>query len=252
VNDPAILSVCHLGATSYREGLRLQEALVRQRAAGTTGDWLLYPDHPPVLTVGRGGRADSLVADPGTLARLGIERFEVARGGDITWHGPGQLVGYTICDLARRGHDLHRFLRDLEAALVAALESYGLSGDTVPGRTGVWIGGEKIASIGIAVRRWVSYHGFALNVAPDLGFFDLIHPCGLRGIRMTSLEARLGKAAADLPTARERAAVAFADRLGYRAWRRAEPGEAWEAAGNPERRAETVASPVSAGSEHAA
>jgi lipoate-protein ligase B len=249
MNDPGTLSVCHLGPTPYREGLRLQEALVRARVAGTTGDWLLYPDHPPVLTVGRGGRAESVIADPGTLERLGIERFEVARGGDVTWHGPGQLVGYTICDLARRGHDLHRFLRDLEAALVATLELYALSGHTVEGRTGVWVGEDKIASIGVAVRRWVSYHGFALNVAPDLAFFDLIHPCGLRGIRMTSLGALVGAAGADLGTARERAAVAFAARLGYPAWRWAEPGEAWEAAGDGTR---VAAGPIVVGGVHAA
>jgi len=253
MNAPETLSVCHLGATSYREGLRLQEALVRSRAVGGTGDWLLYPDHPPVLTVGRSGRADSLIADRGTLDRLGIELFEVARGGDVTWHGPGQLVGYTICDLARRGHDLHRFLRDLEAALVAVVESYGVSGHTVPGRTGVWVGESKIASIGIAVRRWVSYHGFALNVAPDLAFFDLIHPCGLRGIRMTSLGALVGPAGTDLRTARERAAVAFAARLGYGGLRWVEPGEAWEAAGLATRSAAHAATPaIAAGSEHAA
>jgi lipoate-protein ligase B len=214
---------------------------------------LLYPDHPPVLTVGRGGRADSLIADRGTLERLGIELFEVARGGDFTWHGPGQLVGYTICDLTRRGHDLHRFLRDLEAALVTTLESYALCGITIPGRTGVWVGEDKIASIGIAVRRWVSYHGFALNVAPDLAFFDLIHPCGLRGIRMTSLASLAGAAAADLGSARERVTAAFAARLGYRAWRWAEPGEAWAAAGNgaPDGVA-AVAAPINIANEHAA
>ena len=222
---PETLSVCPLGDTPYAEGLRLQDSLVRARAAGETGDWLLYPDHPPVLTMGRGGHGDSLIADPGTLERLGLEVFEVARGGDVTWHGPGQLVGYLICDLERRGRDLHGFLRDLEASLVTALESYGLSGSTVPGRTGVWVGEAKIASIGIAVRRWVSYHGFALNVAPDLGFFDLIHPCGLRGIRMTSLEALGGPAAADVAVARERVTAALGARLGYHQVRWTEPGE---------------------------
>jgi lipoate-protein ligase B len=226
MSDPAILSVCPLGETPYAAGLRLQESLVRARAAGETGDWLLYPDHPPVLTVGRGGKDGSLIADRGTLERLGLEVFEVARGGDVTWHGPGQLVGYLICDLERRGRDLHGFLRDLEASLVTALESYGVSGHTVPGRTGVWVGDAKIASIGIAVRRWVSYHGFALNVAPDLGFFDLIHPCGLRGIRMTSLEALVGPSASVLAVARERVTAALAARLGYQKVRWTEPGEA--------------------------
>ena len=226
MTTPAALTACHLGPTPYREGLRLQEALVRARAQGATGDWLVFPDHPPVLTMGRGGHADSLIADRDTLARMGIEVFEVARGGDVTWHGPGQLVGYLICDLNPRGRDLHRFLRDVEAGLLATLEPYGLSGHTVEGRTGVWVGEAKIASIGIAVRRWVSYHGFALNVAPDLRFFDLIHPCGLHGVRMTSLEALAGPAAADLAVARERAAVAMARRLGHREVRWAGPDEA--------------------------
>jgi lipoate-protein ligase B len=128
-------SVAHLGPTAYREGLALQEGLVRARADGRAGDWLLYPDHPPVLTVGRSGSTESLRSDPESLRRLGIEIFEVARGGDFTWHGPGQLVGYVICDLTARGRDLRRFLRDLELGLVSALAEWGLAGETVPGRT---------------------------------------------------------------------------------------------------------------------
>jgi lipoate-protein ligase B len=112
-----MLSVIHLGATDYRDGLALQEALVAARAAGETGDWLLYPDHAPVLTMGRGSDPASLRVDPATLATRGIEVFEVARGGDVTWHGPGQLVGYLVCDLTERGRDLHRFLRQIEASL---------------------------------------------------------------------------------------------------------------------------------------
>jgi lipoate-protein ligase B len=217
------LSVAHLGPVAYRDGLAIQEGLVRARAEGRTGDWLLYPDHPPVLTVGRGGSGDNLRADPETLRRLGIEVFEVARGGDFTWHGPGQLVGYLICDLTARGRDLHRFLRDLEQGLIAALRGWGLDGEAVPGRTGVWVGGEKIASLGVAVRRWVSYHGFALNVAPDLKFFDLIHPCGLRGIHMTSLASRSGPAAPTMAEAREAVATHLARHMGYGGW-------AWAAA----------------------
>lgn len=209
------LSVAHLGPQSYRDGLAVQEGLVRACSEGRTGDWLLYPDHPPVLTVGRGGHDDSLRADPDTLRRLGIEVFEVARGGDFTWHGPGQLVGYLVCDLTRRDRDLHRFLRDIEQGLIGALGGWGIAGETLPGRTGVWVGGEKIASIGVAVRRWVSYHGFALNVAPDLKFFDLIHPCGLRGIHMTSLASRLGPEAPTLSQTREAVAAALARQMGY-------------------------------------
>ena len=224
------LTACHLGPTPYAQGLRLQEALVLARAEGRTGDWLLFPDHPPVLTVGRGASPGGLVADPATLARHGIEIFEVARGGDITWHGPGQLVGYVICDLAGRDRDLHRFLRGLESALMDVLEDDGIASARVPGRTGVWVGEEKIASLGIAVRRWVSYHGFALNVAPDLSQFDMIHPCGLRGVRMTSIAKRLGDRAPALAEVRPRVATAVARRLGYGEVRWAARGEAMAAA----------------------
>lgn len=222
------LNVCPLGPTAYRDGLALQEALVEARAAGTTGDWLLYPDHPPVLTVGRSGSADSLKVDRATLERMGIEVFEVARGGDFTWHGPGQLVGYVICDLTTRDRDLHRFLRDLEQTLIAALGAWGLTGETVAGRTGVWVGGAKIASLGVAVRRWVSYHGLALNVAPDLSAFDVIHPCGLRGIQMTSLAERLGPGAPSLAEARTSVAAHLARQLGHQEvrWRSAEDARA--------------------------
>ena len=228
------LTTCHLGPTSYREGLRLQEALVVARAEGRTGDWLLFPDHPPVLTVGRGAAPGGLRADRATLESRGIEVFEVARGGDITWHGPGQLVGYAICDLAALDRDLHRFLRGLEEGLMDVLGGYGIQSRRVPGRTGVWVGDEKIASLGIAVRRWVSYHGFALNVAPDLSQFELIHPCGLRGVRMTSLAALLGARAPAFAEVRENAAAAVAHRLGHGAVRWASMEEILEAAREPE------------------
>jgi lipoate-protein ligase B len=204
---------------------------VRERAEGRTGDWLLFPDHPPVLTVGRNPSAGSLLADRGTLVRMGIELHEVARGGDITWHGPGQLVGYPVADLTRRGRDLHRWLRDLEEALIRALGGWGLAGERSPGRTGVWVEGAKIASIGVAVRRWVGYHGFALNVAPDLGSFGLIHPCGLRGIRMTSVAERLGAGCPSLAEARHAVARALADVLEYPGLEWAPAGRAWRAAG---------------------
>ena len=235
------LSVAHLGPTAYRDGLALQEGLVRARAEGRTGDWLLYPDHPPVLTVGRGGSMESLRVDEQALRSRGIDIFEVARGGDFTWHGPGQLVGYMIADLDARGRDLHRFLRDLEQGLIGALGAWGLDGRTIPGRTGVWVEGEKIASIGVAVRRWVSYHGFALNVAPDLGFFDLIHPCGLRGIHMTSLAARLGPAAPTLAEARGAVATHLARHMGYEGWTWAASEEACRLAASHETTAAAAA-----------
>jgi lipoate-protein ligase B len=205
------LHICHLGPTGYAEGLALQEALVRARAAGQTGDWVLFPDHPPVLTVGRNPSDGALIASSETLAGRGIEVFEVARGGDITWHGPGQLVGYPIFDLDARDRDLHRFLRGIEEVLIRTLATYHVAAERSPGRTGVWVEGRKVASIGIAVRRWVSYHGFALNVHPDLADFDLIHPCGLRGIRMTSLAVLKGSQAPGLAEVRQQVAKDLAD-----------------------------------------
>jgi lipoate-protein ligase B len=231
----SLLNAAHLGPTAYREGLRIQEALVAALAGepGRPGgnDWLLYPDHPPVLTVGRSPSEGNLRVPRETLAERGIEVFEVARGGDITWHGPGQLVGYTICDLDHLGHDLHRFLRDLEQGLLDALAGWGIEGRRVPGRTGIWVGDDKIASIGVAVRRWVTYHGFALNVCSDPSGFELIHPCGLHGIRMTTVARLLGEKAPSLEEARRVAAETVALRLGYAgaAWKPAE--DAWNAAG---------------------
>ena len=212
---PPALAAVHLGDTSYRAGLEIQHRLVEARAAGRSGDWLLFPDHPPVLTVGRNPSPGNVIADAETLRRRGIEVFEVARGGDVTWHGPGQLVGYLVCDLSARGRDLHRFLREIEQGLIDALAGFGIEAAREAGRTGVWSRGDKIASIGVAVRRWVSYHGFALNVAPDLKFFDLIHPCGLRGIHMTSVSERLGASAPTLSEARQAVAVSVARAIGY-------------------------------------
>jgi len=208
------LAACHLGPTPYPDGVRLQLELLRARAADRTGDWLLFADHPPVLTIGRGGGADNLRADAATLARRGVALHEASRGGDVTWHGPGQLVGYPIVGLEAFDRDLHRYLRTLEQALIRVLAGFGLEAGTVPGRTGVWIDGRKIASIGIAVRAWVAYHGFALNVNPDLSYFDLIHPCGLRGVRMTSLAAELGDRAPGIAEVREAAARELAAGFG--------------------------------------
>ncbi len=231
---PDTLTVCALGPTPYRAGLALQDGLVRARADGETGDWLLYPDHPPVLTVGRGGTEGSVLADAATLAARGVELFEVPRGGDVTWHGPGQLVGYPIVGLERVDRDLHRWLRTLEEALIRALARWGVDAGRSAGRTGVWIGDCKIASIGVAVRRWVGYHGFALNVRPDLSGFSLIHPCGLRGVRMTSLAERLGEAAPTMAEARRVVTGELVALLGYAAALEAPPEAAYAFERRPE------------------
>lgn len=226
------LNVCALGPTRYRDGLALMDALVAARAAGETGDWLLYPDHEPVLTIGRSPSEGNVVADAARLARAGIEVIEVPRGGDVTWHGPGQLVGYPVVQLDRVGRDLHRWLRTLEDAVVGALARYGLEGRRIPGRTGVWLSeGEKIASIGVAVRRWVGYHGFALNVENRLDDFALIHPCGFRDIRMVSVSERLGARAPSLAEMRRAVTREIVARLGFDGAQDARPAEVWALAG---------------------
>jgi lipoyl(octanoyl) transferase len=180
------------GRLPYAAALALQEQLVAARAGGGE-DLLLLLEHEPVVTLGRGARAEHLLLSAAELARQGIEVVECGRGGDVTWHGPGQLVGYPIIDLTPRGRDLHRYLRDLEEVLIRTLAYFDVAGERVAGKTGVWVGGAKIASIGIAVRRWIAWHGFALNVAADLAGFAAIVPCGLHGVRMTSLAAELGR-----------------------------------------------------------
>ncbi len=190
------LAVVQLGLVPYGEALERQRALAEDRIAGRlASDTLLLLEHPPVVTLGRGTREASLPLAPELLRRRGIDVFEIERGGDVTYHGPGQLVGYPIFDLAGDGlrRDLHWFLRELEAALIAALATLGIAGERRDGYTGVWTagGGRKIASIGIHVRQWVTWHGFALNVTTDLSPFGLIVPCGIPDVVMTSVAKEL-------------------------------------------------------------
>jgi lipoyl(octanoyl) transferase len=188
------LVVQDLGRRAYAEVLELQRSLCRQRMAGEiTEDILLLVEHEPVVTLGRGTTPGSLPLGAAALERRGIEVFEVERGGDVTFHGPGQLVGYPILDLRHHREDLHWYLRRLETMLVEALDTMGVSAGPIPGLTGVWTGGRKIASIGIHVKQWVTFHGFALNVSTDLDYFDLIVPCGIQGVTMTSVAAELGR-----------------------------------------------------------
>ncbi len=189
------LLVVDLGRRRYGETLLLQRALVERRLADrSVEDLLLLVEHEPVVTLGRGTHAASLPFSPAALERRGVEVFAVERGGDVTWHGPGQLVGYPILDLEGHRQDLHWYLRRLEAALVGALATLGVPAGAEPGLTGVWTAGRKIASIGIHVRQWVTFHGFALNVATDPRAFESIVPCGIHGVEMTSVVRELADA----------------------------------------------------------
>jgi len=182
------LEVVQAGTVPYEEALAWQRELAEDRIAGRLDhDVLLLLEHPPVVTLGRNSHAAHL------LQPAGIAVFEVERGGDITFHGPGQLVGYPILDLRAYKQDLHWYLRTLEQALIVALDLLDIPAERNPGFTGVWTRGRKIASIGIHVKQWVTWHGFALNVTTDLAHFDRIVPCGIQGVEMTSVGREGGR-----------------------------------------------------------
>ncbi len=188
------LEVRRLGRVPYGEALTLQEELVARRRAGEIPDQLLLLEHPPVITLGTSSRTHHVLLSSQALADRGIELFKVGRGGDVTYHGPGQLVGYPILALDPDRRDLHRYLRDLEETLIRALGAFGISGAREPGLTGVWVPEGKVAAIGVRVSSgWITSHGFALNVQPDLTHFQAIVPCGIHDRPVTSMGALLGR-----------------------------------------------------------
>ncbi len=206
------MHVVHLGLVPYARALELQRAVARACISGEIAhDVLLLLEHPPVVTLGRSSKAQHLVASPEMLEARGVELFEAERGGDVTFHGPGQLVGYPIVNLRGHKQDLHWYLRQVEAVLMHALDSIGIPAERSEGRTGVWTSGRKIASIGVHARDWVTWHGFALNVSTDLSYFDLMVPCGLAGVTMTSVEKELGEVAPDLATVADIVAASFGE-----------------------------------------
>jgi lipoyl(octanoyl) transferase len=186
------LDVRRLGRVAYADGLALQARLVAQRQAGEVPDTLLLLEHDPVFTLGRNARAENVLFPAEALRQRGFEVFETGRGGDVTYHGPGQVVGYPILDLSDR-RDVHRYVRDLEEVMIRTCAGYGLAASRVEGLTGCWLGQDKIGAIGVRIARWVTSHGFAFNVDADLTPFQLIVPCGIRGRGVTSLARALGR-----------------------------------------------------------
>lgn len=189
------IEVRRLGVVPYAEALAMQRALVEERRADRIPDLLLLLQHPPVITLGvkgDGGRMN-IVATPEHLAHLGIEVSETGRGGDVTYHGPGQVVGYPILDLRPDRCDVHRYVRDVEEVMIRVCAGYGVIADRIKGKTGAWIGQEKIGAIGVRISRWITSHGFAFNVSTDLEHFRLIVPCGISDGGVTSLEKVTGK-----------------------------------------------------------
>ena len=194
VSPPRSLTVLDLGLVPYGRALEFQRELVARRRLGEVEDHLLLLEHPPVITLGSGSSPDHVLVDDEERGRLGIELFEVGRGGDVTYHGPGQLVGYPVLDLKPDRKDLHRYLRDLEDVLIGTLRLLGVESTREEGFTGVWTQRGKVGAIGVRVSSgWITSHGFALNVATDLSHYRAIVPCGIQGRPVTSLQELMGR-----------------------------------------------------------
>lgn len=233
--------LCHinLGRAAYDPTLAMQKRYVELvKSSPWERAYLLTVRHDPaVITLGRGADARHVLASPQQLARRGIEVRSVARGGDVAMHGPGQLVGYPILRLDLHGRDIHRYVRDLEGVLIRLLERLGIAGARIEGLNGVWVGREKIAAVGVAVGRWVTSHGFSLNVRRDLTDFELIVPCGLHGVHLTSVEGQLGHSVLIEPI-QQALAECFAEVFGF-----AMPPESHHAPASPRMRRGWAGSP---------
>ena len=195
------LEVRRLGSVGYGPALDLQQRLVAERQRDLIADQLLLLEHPPVITRGVGASAGNVLASPAVLRGRGVEIHDARRGGDVTYHGPGQLVGYPIMLLKPDRCDVHRYVRDLEEVLIRAAAEFGVRATRIPGLTGVWVGNDKLAAIGVRLSRWVTSHGFALNVTTDLDDFALIRPCGLADRGVTSLRRLTGREVSDAAAA---------------------------------------------------
>ena len=193
---PQPVRVCEarrLGLVPYDDGLRLQEHAVERLRSGEGPEQLLLLEHPHVFTLGRGADVANILADQQQLQTNSVEVHETGRGGDVTYHGPGQLVGYPILNLKPDRCDVHRYVRDIEEVLIRTVADFGVTGTRITGLTGVWVGNEKIAAIGVRIARWITSHGFALNVNTDLSYFKMIVPCGITDRGVTSLSRLVGR-----------------------------------------------------------
>ena len=188
-----MINVVQLGQISYAEGLKLQEELVSARKEHRIPDTLLLLEHAPVITLGRSAKRANVLASDELLAQRGVELFECNRGGDVTFHGPGQLVGYPIMDLRERERDAHVYLHSLEEVLIHTIRDFGIESGRDPSHAGVWVDNQEIAAIGLSLRKWITMHGFALNVNTDLKQFTLINPCGFTNRRATSISELVGR-----------------------------------------------------------
>ena len=187
------IAVVELGRMAYAPALDVQRDIHSKRITGQTSDTLLFVEHDPVLTLGRNSNEDNIITSRDALASAGVRVFQAERGGDVTYHGPGQQVGYPIVNIRELGLSVHDYVRKLEETMIVALADFGVEAHCVPGLTGVFVDDAKIVALGIAVRRWVTFHGFAFNVDPDLSHFNLIVPCGIRDHPVTSLAKCLGR-----------------------------------------------------------
>jgi lipoyl(octanoyl) transferase len=215
-SPPRPLTVRRLGRVPYGRGLEIQERLVAERQKGAIPDQLLLLEHPPVFTLGRNARTENVLFPAELLRERGFDVHETGRGGDVTYHGPGQVVGYPILDLSPDRRDVHRYVRDLEEVMIRTCAGYGIEAGRIQGLTGTWVGREKIGAIGVRIARWVTSHGFAFNVTTDLSAFQLIVPCGIRDKGVTSLERLLGRKV-PLDEAMDRLAASFAEVFGAEA-----------------------------------
>jgi len=189
-----MLSVVYqFGLVGYREAYHLQTKLLRSKLDGETADALVLLEHPPTITIGKSGKLGNVLASHAQLVKEGVSLFFADRGGDVTYHGPGQLVGYPIIDLRQRERDVHKYVHDIEEVIIRTLGSFSISAGRDKGHPGVWVKNEEVAAIGIRIRKWITMHGFALNVKPDLKYFSFINPCGFRNRQATSISKLLSE-----------------------------------------------------------